>query len=458
MTEPVTDDKLDLLGRAAGHAAQYVRGERSATVANSEADLSRLLDAATPDRPIAPRRALDLLAEHGLTAAVRTTGGRYFGFVNGGVTPIALAASVIAGAWDQNVALPVMSPVSAALDAQAASWLVDVLGLPGTATAAFCAGASVANLTAVLCARDALLRRAGWDAASAGLNGAPPITVVTSAEIHVTVTKAIRLAGLGTDSIVVAPTDDCGRVDPDRFPATEGLTLVLLQAGNVNTGHSDPFRTIIGRVDRARSWVHIDGAFGLWANAVPGLQSLVDGVELADSWATDAHKWLNAPYDCAAVILARHHDLIDSMRVDAAYVPAGDERSLMNLGLQMSQAARAVPVWAILATEGRAGVAASIERCCRAAALLAELLGAAGAEVLAPVVLNQVLLAFTNTSGDDITDALVAAIQADGRTWMGATTWQGRRAMRVSVSDVSTTPEDIAAAAATVIELWETLA
>ena len=300
-----------------------------------------------------------------------------------------------------------------------------------------------------------MLERCGWSVHEKGLVGSPPITVVTSDEAHVSVVKALRVAGIGEQQIQRVPCDVYGRMKPDLVPSTDGPTLVLLQAGNVNTGHSDPFRAVIERLDRDRSWVHVDGAFGLWANAVPERRSTVDGVELADSWATDAHKWLNSPYDCGVVICADGRYLRRSMRMDAAYVPGEDEeRALMNLGLQMSQAARAVPVFAILAARGRAGIADAIEHTCRCAERFADELREAGAEVLVPVALNQALVAF---DGGALTDAVVERVQQDGRCWMGATTWQGHRAMRISVSDLSTSFDDVDVSVAAILEIWRSV-
>jgi len=461
----MTTDKGELLALAAEAALRYVAGERTGR-ASPGADALAGLDGFPTDaldHPIPAATAIELLDRLGGPAAVRTTGGRYFGFVNGGVDPAGLAASVVAGAWDQNLALPVMSPVGAHLDATAARWIVDLLGLPAGALASFCAGATVANLTAVVTARDTLLGRAGWDVRARGLAGAPPLAVVTSAEIHASVRKALAVAGLGLDTVTVVPADASGRLDAAAFTAAVGPdadpTLVIVQAGNVNTGHSDPFAAVADHLEtigvRQRCWIHVDGAFGLWAAAAPERRHLVAGVERADSWATDAHKWLNAPYDCGVVAVADSATLRSAMSMDAAYVTgAGDERPLMNLGLQMSQAARAVPVWAILATWGRAGVADAVERCCRLADRFARRLADAGVEILAPVVLNQALASF----GDDaLTDAVIAAVQAEGTTWLGATTWQGRRAMRISVSDTSTTGADVDTAADAVLRAWATV-
>lgn len=436
---------------AAERAAGYVSVERDRPVVPTTEALDRLGSItfnATLDRPLDALNVIAMLDEIGSAATVSNTGGRYFGFVTGGVEPVGLAASIIAGAWDQNTALPVMSPIAAHLDQLAAEWMVDLLGLPARSIATFCAGASIANLTSIITARDTLMREAGWDTAEDGLIGAPPITVVASAEIHSSAVKALRLAGLGSGSIVSIPTDNRGRARADAMPTTTGPTLVLLQAGNVNTGYSDPFADIIGQLDRKRSWVHVDGAFGLWANAAPERRDQLRGVELADSWATDGHKWLNTPYDCGIAIVAEPDTLSASMRMDAAYAASDGGRAPMNLGLQMSQGARAIPVWAILATLGRDGVAEIVERSCRRAERFAESLADEGADVLMPPVLNQVLVAF----GDDATtDAVIAKVQASGEAWMGGTTWQGRRAMRISVSDSSTTDDDVDRAVAAIL-------
>lgn len=442
--------KHRLIIEAARRAAAYVDGERDRPVFPTEDALVALGGFAVelPDGPSDPLAVLAQLDELGSPATVTSTGGRYLGFVNGGVEPVAAAASVLSTAWDQNAALPIMSPVAAHLDQLTARWVIDLLGLPTTSTAAFCAGASVANLTALLTGRDALLARVGWDTERSGLFGAPPIKVVTSAEVHVSVNKALRASGIGSDAVVVVPTDTEGRLRPEAMPTCDELTLVVLQAGNVNTGHSDPFDEIIPTARSAGAWVHIDGAFGLWAAATPGRRHLVAGAEQADSWATDAHKWLNAPYDAGLVICADGADLRRSMAVDAAYLPVNAERASMHLGLQMSQRARAIETWAVLASQGRSGVADMIERSCQLASDLANRLADGGAEILAPVVLNQALVAF----GDDATtDAVIAAVQDDRRCWVGGTTWQKRRAMRISLSDTSATSGDIAAMAEAIL-------
>ncbi|WP_051815959.1 pyridoxal phosphate-dependent decarboxylase family protein [Glycomyces tenuis] len=449
--------KAELLLDAARRAARYVDSSREREVFPSEAALRGLdrIPRELGDAGMESEEVVARLDELGSPATVASPGGRYFGFVTGGTDPAAAAASVLLGAWDQNVALPVMSPIAALLDEIAARWCLRLLGLPETAVASFCSGASIANLTCLLAARDALLHRAGWDVAERGLAGAPPLRVVASAEIHASVAKALRAIGVGTRQIESAPTDEHGRVRVDRFPPVDGLTLVLLQAGNVNTGHSDPFDRLVPAVREEGGWVHVDGAFGLWAGASEARRHLVDGVELADSWATDAHKWLNASYDSGIAVCRDPADLRRAMAFSAAYLDGGAERAGAHLSLQMSQRARGAEVWAILAALGRNGVADLVDRLCGHAERMAGLLGAAGADVLVPTALNQVLVRF----GDDATtDAVVAAVQADRTCWAGGTVWRGRRAMRISVCDASTTAEDVAVSAEAVLRCWDRVA
>ncbi len=383
---------------------------------------------------------LELLDRLGSPAAVAQHRGRYFGYVNGGVDPAALGASVLVAAWDQNVALPAMSPIGAHLDRLAAGWVVELLGLPASSVATFCSGASIANLTCILAARDALLARRGWSVDEDGLVGSPPITVVASAEIHISVSKALRAAGLGSTQVIKAAVDKNGACIAAEFPDVDDLTIVLLQAGNVNTGHSDPFANIIPRVADAGGWVHVDGAFGLWAASSPRQRHRVRGIELADSWATDAHKWLNTPYDSGIAIVRDEAALRRSMSFDADYLSTDSDRVLAHLGLQMSQRARAIETWAVLTHLGSDGVAELVDHLTKLSERMAASLAAAGVELLAEPALNQTLVAF---GSDAETDRTIDAIQRSGTMWAGATTWQGRRGLRLSVCDASTTEEDI---------------
>jgi glutamate/tyrosine decarboxylase-like PLP-dependent enzyme len=404
------------------------------------------------DVPIPAREVLAELDAFGSPATVVQNHGRFFGFVNGGVEPAAAGAAILATAWDQNPGLAITSPSAAVLDEVAAGWVLDLLGMPEGAVATFTTGATLANFTGIVAARDALLARAGWDVNENGLFGAPRIRVIVGDEVHASALKSLRMAGFGPGQVDRVPTDENGAVIANEFPTdTDGLTLVLLQAGNVNTGASDPFADIIPGIRERGGWVHVDGAFGLWAAASPARRHLVEGVQLADSWATDAHKWLNAPYDSGIVIVRRDEDLRRAMKIEAPYLKTDEARPLIHLTPHMSQKARGVETWALLAALGRDGVADLIDRTSDHAAEFARLLHDGGAEVLAPVTLNQALIAF----GDDaITDAVIAGVQAEGTMWAGGTLWHGRKAMRISVSDAATTADDVAASASAVLRVW----
>ena len=411
-----------------------------APVPEAVAALSRL-DFALPGPGLGAGRVLSMLDEAGSPGTVASAGPRYFGFVTGGTLPIAQAAAWLLAAWDQNVALPVMSPTAARLDAIALRWVTELLGLPEGTGGGFVTGATMANATCLAAARDAVLARHGWDAAGQGLVGAPPVTVVVGEQAHSTVRKALGLVGLGRDRAVVLPADAQGRIVPVSLPSLyEGPTLVCLQAGNVNSGASDPFGPLAAWAHERGAWVHVDGAFGLWAAASPTLADQVSGVAEADSWATDAHKWLNTSYDCGIALVRDPAALRAAMETSAAYLPGDSAREPMHLTPQSSQRARGAEVWAVLAALGRDGVADLVDRTCRLARRFAAGIAAAGYEVLNDVVLNQVVLDF---GGPDRTEAVIAAVQREGTCWCGPTTWRGRTAMRVSVSCWNTTEEDI---------------
>jgi glutamate/tyrosine decarboxylase-like PLP-dependent enzyme len=368
-------------------------------------------------------------------------GPRFFGFVIGGSLPVALAANWLASAWDQNSALHQVTPATAALEQIALVWLLDLLRLPSTCAGAFVTGATVANFTALAAARGALLRREGWDAEADGLFGAPPVTVVIGEEAHPTLTKSLGLLGLGRRRVVRVPVDTQGRMRAEAVPSIEGPTIVCTQAGNVNTGAFDPIREICDRAHEHGAWVHVDGAFGLWAAADPGHAELTAGIELADSWATDAHKWLNVPYDSGIALVRDADALRAAMAVTAEYLPSESQhRNPSDYTPELSRRARGVEVWAALRQLGRTGVADLVARSCRHAEQFAEELRASGYEVLNDVVLNQVLVSFGDTAA---THRVIEAVQADGTCWCGGTVWQGRTAMRISVSSWATTAEDV---------------
>jgi glutamate/tyrosine decarboxylase-like PLP-dependent enzyme len=393
-----------------------------------------------PEKGLDASQVLALLDDVGSPATVATAGPRYFGFVIGGALPVAVAASWLLAAWDQNVGLSVMSPAGAFLDRAAIAWVRELLGLPEGTVGSFVSGATMANTTCLAAARDGVLTRAGWDAASLGLVGAPPIQVVVGQEVHTSVSKALGLIGLGRDRVLRLPVDDQGRILAENLPKLESPAIVCLQAGNVNSGASDPFLPLVDWARSQGAWAHVDGAFGLWAAACPEVASQVAGVAGADSWATDAHKWLNTTYDCGVALVRDGQVLYNAMRAGAAYLPAGKDRDPMSLSPQASQRARGAEVWAVLAALGSDGVAEIVARHVALAKRFAAGLTAGGAKVLNDVQLNQVVVSFGDTS---TTDAVVAAVQREGTCWCGPTTWQGQRGMRVSVSNWATTDADV---------------
>jgi glutamate/tyrosine decarboxylase-like PLP-dependent enzyme len=448
MTVPVPEVQAALAGRpallqdACQRALAYLGGlaeRRVGPAAEAVAALGRL-DFALPGPGLDATEVLRLLDELGSPATVASAGPRYFGFVTGGTLPVAQAATWLGAAWDQNGALTVMSPAAALLNAVALRWVAELLALPAGTGGGFVSGATMANATCLAAGRDAVLARHGWDAAGQGLAGAPPVTVVVGAEVHATVRKALGLVGLGRDRAMVLPADGQGRIDPAALPPLSGPALVCLQAGNVNSGASDPFVPLIGWAHEHGAWVHVDGAFGLWAAASPATARQVAGAGEADSWATDAHKWLNTTYDCGIALVRDRSALRSAMEASAAYLPGEADTEPMHLTPQSSQRARGMEVWAALAFLGRDGVAGLVDGTCRLARRFADGMARSGHEVLNEVVLNQVVVAFGDASR---TDAVIAAVQDDGTCWCGPTTWRGRKAMRFSVSCWNTTEDDV---------------
>jgi len=431
-----------LLSDAANRAATYLEGLSSRSVAPSADAVAALshFDVPLPEHPRDPARVLADLDELGSPGTGASAGGRYFGFVIGATLPAALAANVLATSWDQNAALTIISPTTAKLEQVALRWLLEALHLPATSVAGFVTGATMANFTGLAAARHALLKRAGWNVEAQGLFGAPPLNVVVGDEVHVTALKALAMLGLGRDRVIRVPVDDQGRMRADKLPQLDGRTIICLQAGNVNTGAVDPLAEIIPRARAAGAWVHVDGAFGLWAAAAPARASLVSGIENADSWALDAHKWLNVPYDSGVAIVRDKEALRGATAVSAAYLVQGADREPSEYVPELSRRARGVDVWAAMSALGRSGIAEMIERNCRQATRFSTGLRDAGYEILADVVLNQVLVSFGD---DETTRRVIAGIQADGTCWCGGTAWQGRTAMRISVSSWATTDADV---------------
>ena len=432
-----------LLPDATARALRYLDGLAARSVAPTPAAVAQLaaFDTPLPEDSVAPADTLRLLDEVGSPATTAMAGPRFFGFVIGGALPATLAANWLAGAWDQNSALHRATPATAVIEQVALRWLLDVLALPPAATGAFVTGATVANLCALAAARHTVLKRVGWDVEADGLFGAPTITVIVGAEIHPSVTKSLGILGLGRSRVVKIPVDNQGRLRAELLPPIVGPAIVIAQAGNVNTGSFDPVAAICRHAHAAGAWVHVDGAFGLWAAAAPELRHLAAGLADADSWATDAHKWLNVPYDCGLAFVRDPHALQAAMAITAAYLPTeGTARNPADFTPELSRRARGVEVWAALHSLGRSGLAALITRNCALARRFAEKLSTAGLEILNDVVLNQVLLTFGDAAR---TARVIAAIQTEGTCWAGITVWQGRTAMRISVSSWATTEADV---------------
>jgi glutamate/tyrosine decarboxylase-like PLP-dependent enzyme len=382
---------------------------------------------------------LALLDDTGSPGTVVSNGPNYFGFVIGATFPVASAAERLALAWDQCASSFDNSPTAATIEKVASEWMLDVLNLPRDSGVSFGTSATACGLACLVAARRSLLANKGWDFDSKGLAGAPNVRVVVSELAHITVIKALRVLGFGTDNLISAAVDNSGRIDPQQLPDIDDLTILCLQAGEVNTGAFDPFVPLIGRAREAGAWVHVDGAFGLWARANPKTAYLTEGIDAADSWTCDGHKWLNTPYD-GAVAICRDSDLMaGAMNSDAAY-SMSSKNSQKNLGLEFSRRARGIAIWAALRTLGRAGVAALVERHCVQARRLADGLSASGFTVLNKVFLNQVLVQLDT---DEATRELTKAAADSGKIWFGSSVWQGRVAFRMSVSSWRTRDEDI---------------
>lgn len=441
-----------LLAETAARAERYISTLDSRGVVPLPENVARLnaLGGPFPQEPCDPAAVIALLDDFGSPATVATTGPRYFGFVIGGALPAALAANWLAGAWDQNASLTVMSPIAARIEEIAAEWLLDVLGLPAGCATGFVTGATMANFTCLAAARHALLDRAGWNVEDQGLFGAPEITVVVGVEVHVSVLKALAMLGFGRTRVVTVPADDQGRMKPGTLPAMNDRTIVCIQAGNVNSGAFDPAAEICSRAHRAGAWVHVDGAFGLWAAAAPSRRHLTTGVGDADSWATDGHKWLNVPYDSGLAFVRDAGQLRTTMAVQAAYLTAGETREPAFYTPESSRRARGIEVWAALRSLGRSGLAEMIERNCQLAARFAEGLRQFGFTILNDVVLNQAMVSFGDA---ETTRRVMREVQSDGTCWCGGTEWHGRAAMRISVSCWATTEQDIDASVAAIAKV-----
>jgi glutamate/tyrosine decarboxylase-like PLP-dependent enzyme len=450
----VTEARTALLKRAARDAMDYLEGVGARSVAPTAEAVQKLssLRGPLPPGPTNPEAVLHLLNEYGSPATMAKTSGRFFGFVTGDCLPAALAASWLVSAWDQNAAHHAQSPVAAELEETAIDWVREIFGLPAGTGGAVTTGATMANFSALAAARHTLLQRAGWDVEADGLFGAPPITVVVGEEVHQSVVKALGLLGLGRKRVVRVPVDSQGRMRADALPHLDANTILCLQAGNVNTGAFDPAAAICPAARASGAWIHVDGAFGLWAAASPEYRKHTKGFELADSWATDGHKWPNIGYDCGIVLVREPAALRAAMSIQAAYLVHAEDRDPSNYNPELSRRARGVELWAGLRSLGRQGMAAIVERTSSHARRFAAGLKAAGFEVLNDVVINQVLVSF---GSPERTLRTIARLQAVGTCWCGSTVWQGHTAMRISVSSWATTTEDVERSLAAMLKAAE---
>jgi glutamate/tyrosine decarboxylase-like PLP-dependent enzyme len=433
----------EILENAVHRARSYLETLQTRSVAPSARAVEALseIDEPLPAGTTNPAETLALLDRCVSPATMAMAGPRFFGFVIGGSLPVALAANWLAGSWDQNAGLYESTPGVAHIEEVTSRWLIDLFELPAATATSFVTGATMANFTALAAARHGVLAHAGWNVEADGLFGSPPICVITGEEAHPTLLKSLGMLGLGRSRVQRVPVDGQGRMRSEALPKIQGPTILCLQAGNVNSGAFDPFEPLIRKAHDGGAWVHVDGAFGLWAKAAPSLKPLAKGLELADSWATDAHKWLNVPYDSGLAFSRDAHALRAAMAITAEYLPTvSPHRNPSDFTPELSRRARGVEVWAALRSLGRAGLAELFERNCRQAVRFAAGLRAGGHTILNEVVLNQVLVAFGDA---ERTRSVIAAIQREGTCWCGPTVWQGRTAMRISVSSWATTDADV---------------
>jgi glutamate/tyrosine decarboxylase-like PLP-dependent enzyme len=443
----------ELLAETAVRAARYAAAIHDRKVLPGSEQIAHLeaLGGPLPAGPCDAEDVLSLLDDVGSPATVATTGGRYFGFVIGGTLPAALAANWLAGAWDQNAAMRIMSPVAAKVEEIVSEWTLDLLSLPATSGVGFVTCTTLANFSGLAAARSALLQRSGWNIEEDGMFAAPPIRVVVGEEVHVSVLRALTMLGLGRSRVITVPADSQGRMRADALPVLDEHTVVCIQAGNVNTGAFDPAKEICPRAREAGAWVHVDGAFGLWGAVSPKYAPLLDGVSAADSWAIDCHKWLNVPYDSGIVVVRESEHLRRALSAgSAAYLTQSTTREPWQYTPDASRRARGIELWAAMRSLGRSGLRDMIERNCHQARLFADRLRAAGFAVLNDVVLNQVLVSFGSA---EQTRRVIAEIQSDGTCWCGGTIWHGQTAMRISVSCWATTDEDVEKSAAAIVRI-----
>lgn len=431
-----------LLDQARRFAGEYIGTleQRPIFPADSALEALRAFDEPLPESASDPVSVLEMLHDVGAPGAVNQTAGRYFGFVNGGMLPVSLAARWMADTWDQNTAHYVMSPISSRLEEICERWMVSLFGFPQETAVGFVSGTTTANFSGLCAGRNELLRRRGWDVTKKGLYGAPPIRIVIGADAHAAVLKSISMLGLGSDNIETVPSDDQGAMRADQMPKLVEPALVIAQAGNVNSGAIDPIGEVCNRAHASGSWVHVDGAFGLWARVVPSMRALCDGMEKADSWSVDAHKTLNLPYDSGMILCQDRDALMRAFKASASYFQWSEHRDAMNYRPSMSNRARVIELWAVLKTLGREGVQRLVEHLCRNARYFAQLLVEQRFQIHNDIVFNQVLV---SCDDDALTAATLKNIQTSGECWCGGSTWRGKSVIRISVCDWATTGKEV---------------
>ncbi len=424
------------------HALDYIKGIDKRSVYPERKDIEALsnFDKKLAKEPALNKEIINLLVDYGSKGTVAQTGSRYFGFVTGGLLPSALYGRLIADIWDQNSAMYISSPTVAKIEEVCEKWLVELFSFPQDTAAGFVSGSASAMLCALTTGRNFLLNRLGWDVNKKGLFGAPDIKVVVGEGAHSTVWKALSIIGFGSDLVIKVPMDSEGRIRVDLMPKLDSRTMIILQAGNVNTGAFDCFEKVCSIAKEAGAWVHIDGAFGLWAQVNPEMAKLTKGIELADSWNFDAHKTLNAPYDSGVVMCKDRSALLNAMQMSGDYIVAGANRDGMFYTHEMSRRARVIDIWAALMGLGSLGVAEMVQELHIKARYFAEGLSAEGFEILNEVVFNQVLVYYKE---DKLTLELMKQLQSSGVMWVGGSTWQGKRVIRISVSSYRITYNDI---------------
>lgn len=447
----------DVARRASEATLEFLNtlGERPVAVQGALVWAADHLDIPLPNSPSNALDTLERLIRASEKSVVASAGGRFFGLVVGGSLPAAVGARILNAGWDQLAISDETSPLANVAEQVSSRWVLDVLGLPSQSSVGLVTGASLANLQSLAVARAALLRRSGWSLPELGLKGAPALKIVTSASIHPTVRKMMHVLGFGDADITSVPCDHEGRIIPEALPLVDQHTVVVVQAGCVNTGASDPFHAIADRIEGTGAWLHVDGAFGLWVAASPKLRHLVDGVERADSWAVDAHKWLNTPYDCGMAVCAHPDEVRNLLAFEAPYVPNVSGLPQKDMVLELSRAARGIEVWAALNSLGRQGIAELVERCCGHAHAFAIGLRARGFTILNDVVQNQVVATIDGQA--DRMDELAKHVQRSGECWFGTTIWRGRKAIRISVANWQTTSEDVERSLAAIEEAAKTL-